>query len=99
MEKSAMEKLAMLARLELTEDELKDFPGQIVSVLEYVEKIQELKLPEDAPQMAHAVDLVNKWREDEPVEFSKKEIEALVDAFPEKVGDLNAVPAVFDKRV
>lgn len=97
MEKSAIEKLAMLARLELSEEELKDFPKQIVSILEWVGKIQDLKLPKDAPQMAHAADLVNKWREDEPLEFSKREIEALVEAFPDKMGDLNAVPAVFEK--
>lgn len=95
---TSIEKLAALAKLELSKDELKSFPDQIISILEYVNKIRELDLPADAPQMVHAVDLVNVWREDEPVNLSAEDTQALVDAFPEHVGRLNSVPAIFDHK-
>jgi aspartyl-tRNA(Asn)/glutamyl-tRNA(Gln) amidotransferase subunit C len=95
---TSIEKLAALAKLNLSEEERKSFPEQIVSILEYVEKIRELDLPPDAPQMVHAVDVVNVFRDDEPVSFSNEDTQALVDAFPEKVGRLNSVPAIFENR-
>lgn len=98
MEQSAIDKLASLAKLEMSEEERKTFPGQIVSIIEYVDKLRELDLPPEAPQMAHAVDLVNVWREDVAENVSEEDRHALIAAFPEKVGDLNAVPAVFSDR-
>lgn len=98
MEQSSIDKLASLAKLEMSEEERKTFPRQIVSIIEYVDKLRELDLPEDAPQMAHAVDLVNVWREDVVQSVSEEDRHALIAAFPERVGDLNAVPAVFGDR-
>lgn len=97
MEEHAIDKLAKLAKLELSEDERKTFPGQIVSILDYVKKLEELDLPEDALQMAHVADTVNAWREDEAQNVSKEDQDLLIEAFPETVGRLNVVPAVFKR--
>lgn len=92
-----IDKLCALSKLEMSEEERKTFPGQVASIIEYVKKLQELDLPADAPQMAHAVDVVNAWREDVAVDVDEETRMKLVEAFPEKVGELNAVPAVFDR--
>ena len=98
MQQEAIDKLAALAKLEMSEEERKTLPGQIVSIVEYIDKLRELELPADAPEMAYAVDVVNTWREDEAVNVSEDDRRLLIDAFPERVGDLNAVPAVFSSR-
>ena len=98
MEEKSIDKLAALAKLKMSEEERETFPGQIVSIVEYVDKLRELELPADAPEMAYAVDVVNAWREDEAVNVSEEDRRLLVEAFPERVGDLNAVPAVFGDR-
>jgi aspartyl-tRNA(Asn)/glutamyl-tRNA(Gln) amidotransferase subunit C len=57
--------VARLARLELSEEELDRFSGELSKVLEYVEAIEELDLAEVEPT-SHVVDVVNRLRRDEP---------------------------------
>ena len=92
-----MKRLAELSRLSLSPEEEKEFSGQLTSILSYVQKIQSLDLPADAPQMAHAISLVNVWREDEAESVSEEERAAILAAFPETVAGMNAVPAVFEE--
>ncbi|MBI2484610.1 Asp-tRNA(Asn)/Glu-tRNA(Gln) amidotransferase subunit GatC [Candidatus Uhrbacteria bacterium] len=92
-----IKRLAELARLSLTEEEEKEFASQMTSILSYVGKIQELQLPVDAPEMVHAVSLVNVWRNDVAEAASEEQCEALRSAFPESVARMNAVPAVFEE--
>ncbi len=99
MEETNIERLAKMARLDLSDEEKKTFSGQIASVLDYVKKIQELDLPSDAPQMAYAADLVNVWREDIAEERTVENQNDLIDAFPESVSRMNSVPAIFENRV
>ena len=58
--------VAKLARLELTEDELERFAGQLNAILEAVGKVSELDLSDVEPT-SHPLELVNVWRADEPV--------------------------------
>jgi aspartyl-tRNA(Asn)/glutamyl-tRNA(Gln) amidotransferase subunit C len=64
-----VEHVARLARLELTEEEIEKFRGQLSAVLERAERIQALDL-DDVPPTAHPVDLSNVWREDVVVPFT-----------------------------
>jgi aspartyl-tRNA(Asn)/glutamyl-tRNA(Gln) amidotransferase subunit C len=57
--------VARLARLELSEDELGRFSGELSKVLEHIEAIEELDLADVAPT-SHVVDVVNRLRPDEP---------------------------------
>jgi aspartyl-tRNA(Asn)/glutamyl-tRNA(Gln) amidotransferase subunit C len=57
--------VARLARLELTDDEVERFTGQLSAILEAVAKVSELDLSGVEPT-AHPLDLVNVWAEDEP---------------------------------
>ena len=62
---SDVQKVAKLARLRLTADELERFTGQLADVLEHAADLQTLDLTDVEP-MAHPVPLTNVLRADEP---------------------------------
>ncbi len=82
--------VAKLARLELTEDELERFAGQLNAILEAVGKVSELDLAGVEPTL-HPLELSNVWAEDEP-QPPLHVGEALANA-PEREGDAFRVPA------
>lgn len=55
--------LAHLARLEVTDEEIDTFAGQLESILENVAKIAEVSVG-DVPQTGHNVSMVNVTRPD-----------------------------------
>jgi aspartyl-tRNA(Asn)/glutamyl-tRNA(Gln) amidotransferase subunit C len=57
--------VARLARLELTDDEVERYAGELSKVLDYIEKIEELDLTDVEPT-SHVVDVENALRPDEP---------------------------------
>jgi aspartyl-tRNA(Asn)/glutamyl-tRNA(Gln) amidotransferase subunit C len=57
--------VARLARLELTDDELERFTGQLLAVLEHAADIATLDIA-DVPPTAHPLPLVNVLRDDRP---------------------------------
>jgi aspartyl-tRNA(Asn)/glutamyl-tRNA(Gln) amidotransferase subunit C len=57
--------VAKLSRLALSDAEVHDFSAQLSRVLEYVSKLGELDLDAVEP-MAHALDMTNSLRPDEP---------------------------------
>ncbi len=62
---SDVQKVAKLARLRLTDDELDRFTGQLAAVLEHAADLETLDLAGVEP-MAHPVPLTNVLRTDEP---------------------------------
>jgi aspartyl-tRNA(Asn)/glutamyl-tRNA(Gln) amidotransferase subunit C len=57
--------VARLARLELSEEEVERFGGELSKVLDYIGTIGELDL-EQVPPTSHVVAVENVLREDEP---------------------------------
>lgn len=57
--------VARLARLRLTDDEVERFTRELGTILEHVERIQQLDLAGVEPT-SHVVELVNVLRPDEP---------------------------------
>ncbi|HVE93302.1 MAG TPA: Asp-tRNA(Asn)/Glu-tRNA(Gln) amidotransferase subunit GatC [Acidimicrobiales bacterium] len=55
--------VARLARLELSEDELDTFTGQLADVLDHAADVEALEI-DDVPPTAHPLPLVNVLRED-----------------------------------
>jgi aspartyl-tRNA(Asn)/glutamyl-tRNA(Gln) amidotransferase subunit C len=82
--------VARLARLELSEEELERFAGQLDAILEAVGKVSELDLSNVEPTQ-HPLALANVWAEDEPRRSLPVE-EALANA-PDREGDAFRVPA------
>ena len=58
--------VAKLARLELTEDEMERFSGELSKVLDYIEKISELGDLADIEPTSHVVAVENALRADDP---------------------------------
>ena len=83
--------VANLARLGLTDEEVKRMGEQLGAILDSIEKIQELDL-EDVPPTANPLNLTNVFRPDEPRAQLTPE-EALSTA-PDRVDDLFAVPRI-----
>ena len=83
--------VASLARLGLTDEEVREMGGQLDAILDSIEKIRELDLT-DTPPTANPLNLSNVLRPDEPrPELSRDE--ALAPA-PDAVDDLFAVPRI-----
>jgi aspartyl-tRNA(Asn)/glutamyl-tRNA(Gln) amidotransferase subunit C len=57
--------VARLARLQLTDDELETFTGQLARILEHEADIEALDLS-DVPPTSHPFELTNVFRPDEP---------------------------------
>jgi len=56
-------KVAKLSRLELTDQEVQEFTGQLGAILEYVEKMNELDT-EIVEPLAHCLPISNVFRQD-----------------------------------
>jgi len=88
-----VEKVALLARLELTEVEKDIFTGQMDAMLAYVDKLNELDTSGVIPT-AHAVPMENAFRDDEE-RPSIGAVNALANA-PEQAEGFYRVPKVIE---
>lgn len=86
-------KVAGLARLQLTEGEIKEFTGQLGAILEYVEKMNELAT-DDVEPLAHCLPIGNVFRDDK-VKPSLGAKRVLANA-PDRDGPFFKVPKVLD---
>ena len=83
--------VAKLARLNLSDEETQLFQKQLADVLKYAEKLREVDVSH-VEAAAHAVQMFNVFREDEPCEWLTAE-EALSNA-PHKANQLFVVTKV-----
>jgi len=88
-----VKKVAKLARLDLTETEIKEFTGQLSAILGYVEKMNELDT-EDVEPLAHCLAISNCFRDDVVTKSLGTEV-TLANA-PAKDGDFFKVPKILD---
>ena len=93
IDKATVEKVSMLARLELDEDKKEEMTEQLNDILEYADKLNELDT-EDVEPTAHALPIKNVFREDK-VEESLDREEALKNA-PKKEDGSFKVPKIID---
>ncbi len=88
-----IQKVAMLARLKLSDAELDTFTSQLGQVLQYVDVLNVVDTDEIEP-MAHAVDRSNVFREDVARESLPRD-KALANA-PKSDGKFFLVPQILD---
>ncbi len=88
--------LARLARLEVTDEELDAFAGQLDAVLESMKALGEVDT-EGVQPSSHAVPLVNVFREDRPQPSLPRE--AVLDGGPDTAEGRFRVPRILDEEV
>lgn len=93
LNREAVKHVALLARLELTEEEIGKLTTQLNSILEYFEQLNELDTS-DVPPTSHVVSMENVFREDE-VKPSLSSDDALAGA-PDRSADYFRVPRVVE---
>lgn len=93
MEQSEVLRVARLARLKLTEEEIGIYAGQLTDILQYVEQLQAVDT-EGVEPMAHPAEVTNVLRDDAVTEPLPVE-QALANA-PRSDGRYFLVPAILD---
>ncbi|MFC1788168.1 Asp-tRNA(Asn)/Glu-tRNA(Gln) amidotransferase subunit GatC [Patescibacteria group bacterium] len=89
--------IAKLARLQISDQDLKMYRDQISSILEYVETLQELNT-DNVDELAYGADQINVMRSDEVKSCEPEIKQRIIDEFPNREGDLLKVQAVFEDR-
>jgi aspartyl-tRNA(Asn)/glutamyl-tRNA(Gln) amidotransferase subunit C len=87
--------LARLARLEVTDDEVELFAGQLEVILGAVQRVAEVAA-DDIPPTSHAVALTNVFRPD--VRVPSLPLEAVLAAAPEVEDDKFRVPRILGEE-
>ncbi len=87
-------KLAELARLELTESEIKEFQKDFGTILEYVSQVQEVATDEVNPEVSVPH---NVMREDKDPYKSGEYTRKIVEQFPDKEGDYLKVKKIISQ--
>ncbi|MGD1863711.1 MAG: Asp-tRNA(Asn)/Glu-tRNA(Gln) amidotransferase subunit GatC [Phormidesmis sp.] len=84
-------KVATLARLELSEAEEQQFTGQLNTILEYVQQLDELNT-DDVPPTTRAIEVSNITRPDHLEVFAERE--SILDSAPDREEDFFKVPKI-----
>ena len=84
-------KVAKLARLELPEEKIATYTGQLERILDYVDQLQAVDT-EGVPPTTRAVEVVNVTRDDVVVPTEVRE--QLLDEAPQREGDFFRVPKI-----
>ena len=86
-------RVAQLSRLELTDDETKQFSTQLSAIVAYIEKLNELDT-ENVEPLAHCLPVHNVFREDVPRPSLSND--AAIANAPERVDEYFKVPKILD---
>jgi len=93
IDETQVRKVAKLSRLELSDNEIEQFSGELSSIIEYIEKLNELDV-DDVEPLAHCLPIHNVFRKD-VVKPSLDNASALENA-PDKHDGYFKVPKVLD---
>ncbi len=88
-----VKQLADLARLDLSEDEVKAAEQDLENILGYVERLQKIDASGAEP---FAMPARTEWREDVSLPCDHASCEIILSNFPERSGDLLKTPGVFE---
>lgn len=93
IDKKTIDHVALLARLELSEEEREILTTQLEDILKYIEKLKELDTSQVEP-MAYAATTKNVFREDET--RPSIDVEDALKNAPSRAEDFFKVPKVID---
>lgn len=95
IDRQQVQKVALLARLELTPQEEERFTTQLGSILEYVEQLNQVDVS-DVPPTTRAIDVSNVTRKDELQPYPERE--AILNSAPEQEGEFFKVPKILNSN-
>lgn len=90
-----VKKIAGLAKMSLTDEELTIFEKDMPSIMAYISKLQEVDTSK-VEAKEYIMETENVYRADEIKAVSEADRQALINEFPKKTGDALEVPAVFE---
>jgi aspartyl-tRNA(Asn)/glutamyl-tRNA(Gln) amidotransferase subunit C len=93
LDRQQVEKIAHLARLEITTEQEEQFAGQLSSILQYFEQLSELDTENVLPT-TRAIELSNITRKDTFELYSDRE--SLLKEAPAQEGDFFRVPQILN---
>ena len=93
IDEAQVRRVALLSRLELSDQEVSQFSMQLSAIFEYIEKLNELDT-ENVEPLAHCLPVHNVLREDVPKPSLSNEA-ALANA-PEREDEYFKVPKILD---
>ena len=91
--KEDVERVALLARLELSSEEKELFAEQLDKIFHHIEKLNQLDTEKVEP-LAHAVDIVNAFREDRVV--NRPSTDSLLANAPAREENFFKVPKIIE---
>ena len=91
IDREQVRKVALLARLELTDEEEEKFSTQLGDILDYFEQLSELDVT-DVPPTTRAIDVSNVTREDNLQPYPNRE--EILQSAPEQEGEYFKVPKI-----
>lgn len=91
LQRQDVEKISLLARLRLSEEELATMTAQLDQVVGYIQQLNELDT-ENVEPMAHAVEVTNVFRDD--AQHASFDRAAMLANAPHADGEFYLVPAV-----
>jgi aspartyl-tRNA(Asn)/glutamyl-tRNA(Gln) amidotransferase subunit C len=94
LSKEEVQKIASLARIEITDKEAEKYSKELSDILVFIEKLNEVDTEKIEP-IAHITGAKNMTREDKVVEYSDETKNGIINNFPEKKDRFDKVKAVF----
>ncbi len=93
IDKAQVKRIAKLARLEIEEEEVEQFSEQLSSIVDYIEKLNELETDSIEP-LAHCLPIHNVLRED--IVKESLGVEGALSNAPQREGEYFKVPKILD---
>lgn len=93
IEEQTVRYVAHLSRIELSDEEIKEFTGQLDTILKYMDQLNELKT-EGIEPTSHAVEIKSPLRDDK-IRTSFSQEESVMNS-PERKGPFFKVPPVIE---
>lgn len=94
---STIQHLSRLSRLSMTEEEQKMYAEQLSVIFDYMKLLEEVDTL-SVPETSQVTGLEDVYREDQSVACNEEIRKKILQAFPEKQGDLLKVKSVFQNE-
>ena len=89
-----VKKVALLARLELNENEIKQHAGQLEKILDYINQLEKINT-DNIPCTTRAIEVINVLRKDEKKNYQNSE--ELLDLAPSREKKFFKVPKIINE--